>query len=815
MFFRVGARSWVETCTSFVAILVLLINLTCALLSLCTSLPAAAQRRVGAEDSSSSGNVLKPIIVDYPYEKSIFPPDMAPPTFLWRDTAEDTTAWQIDIVFADDSPEVHATSRGERFDIGEIDERCVAPSNERPTLTPQLAATRTWIPDDETWSSLKKHAVDFPATITFTGFREKLPLSRGKVSVQISKDPVGAPIFYRDVPLMPTEGDKNAIKPLDPDAVPLIAWRLRYVGETRSRLLLTGMHTCANCHSFSNDGKTLGMDMDGPGNDKGLYALAPVQPQMTIRRKDLISWNGDWQLGLTRVGFMSQVSPDGQYVLTTFTGPGLDVQGSYYLSNFKDYRFLQVFFPTRGILSWYSRSERERQPLPGANDLNYVQTDGVWSPDGSYIVFARAKEKEPYGMVQLPAKYANDPNETQIKYDLYRIPFNGGKGGHPVPIAGASGNGMSNNFPKVSPDGRWIVYVQCRNGQLMRPDSQLFIVPAEGGVARRMRCNTRLMNSWHSFSPNGHWLVFSSKSRSPYTQMFLTHIDANGNDSPAILIENATAANRAVNIPEFVNISEGGFLKIDAPAAESFQICDHASELERKGQFSEALAEWKRAVQTDPEDEGARNGLALSLAKNGLYEEALTSFHKATELNPKFVDAYYNWGELLAQMGKPGEAIAEWQKAVEVTPGYAKAHYSMGNVYFQMGMIPEAVAHWRKGISIDPNSLPALNQVAWVLATSPDSSVRNGVEAVAFAERAVGLPGGEKPEILDTLAAAYAEAGRFSSALKTARRALVLAIEQNNQALVEGLKTRMALYEGGSPFRDTTQPPTSRMSLQN
>ena len=133
---------------------------------------------------------------------------------------------------------------------------------------------------------------------------------------------------------------------------------------------------------------------------------------------------------------------------------------------------------------------------------------------------------------------------------------------------------MSNSFPKVSPDGRWIVFVQSRNGQLMRPDSQLYIVPAGGGEARRMRCNTPLMNSWHSFSPNGRWLVFSSKSRSPYTQMFLTHLDEEGNDSPAILIENATAANRAVNIPEFVNIPPDGMLKIDAPVTDYYRIVD-------------------------------------------------------------------------------------------------------------------------------------------------------------------------------------------------------------------------------------------------
>ena len=129
-------------------------------------------------------------------------------------------------------------------------------------------------------------------------------------------------------------------------------------------------------------------------------------------------------------------------------------------------------------------------------------------------------------------EYANDPNETQIQYDLYRIPFNGGKGGKAERIAGASENGMSNNFPKVSPDGKWIVFVRNKNGLLMRPDSQLYIVPFEGGAERPMRSNQTVMNSWHSFSPNGRWLVFSSKSPSLYTQMYLTHIDEKGNDSP-------------------------------------------------------------------------------------------------------------------------------------------------------------------------------------------------------------------------------------------------------------------------------------------
>ncbi len=538
------------------------------------------------------------VTIDYPEEGSIFPPEITAPTFLWRDPAAGAKRWWIDITFADGSAAIHAESPGQRLRIGEIDPRTVAVTNELPKLSAQLAAAWAWTPDAETWSAIKRHSVKRPATVTITGLPDQDPnraVSRGRVTIQTSSDPVGAPIFYRDVPLMPSELEKGVIKPLDASAVPLIGWRLRNIGESSSRLLMEGLHTCANCHSFSRDGKTLGMDLDGPRNDKGMYTLVPLAPRTVIRNQDVVTWSSFrgklW--GDLRVAFMSQVSPDGQHVVTTIKGvgeanargePRSDNLGNYYVANFKDYRFLQVFYPTRGILAWYSRTAGILQPLPGADDPRYVQTDAVWSPDGKYLVFARAQAKDPYPEGQALAGFANDPNETPIQYDLYRIPFNDGKGGRAEPIAGASHNGMSNTFPKVSPDGRWIVFVQCRNGQLMRPDSQLYIVPASGGQARRMRCNTPLMNSWHSFSPNGRWLVFSSKSRSPYTQMFLTHLDEKGQDSPPILIDNATAANRAVNIPEFVNIPPDGLLKIEAPAVEYYRLFDQAWELGQKGQ---------------------------------------------------------------------------------------------------------------------------------------------------------------------------------------------------------------------------------------
>ena len=657
-----------------------------------------AQRAFAAEvtlqstaqgDSDSSNTNRSSIIVDYPEEGSIFPPEIGPPTFLWRDSDESAKTWQIDINFSDGFQPLKLTTSGDHMRIGEIDPRCISENNRPPALTPQQAADHTWIPDGRTWTIIKQHSVDSAVTIVITGLSGDdpgNPVSTGRVNLSTSRDPVGAPIFYRDVPLMPSAGAKGVVQPLAPDAVHLINWRLRDISQPQSRVVLHDMPTCANCHSFSADGKTMGIDVDGPANDKGLYAVVPIRPVTVIRNEDMLAWNSDATVGKSRVGFMSQVSPDGRYVLTTFAGPQHDLPDTYYVTNFKDYRFLQVFFPTRGILVWYNRATGRRQPLPGAADPQYVQTDGVWSPDGKYIVFARARAKDPRSEGQKPALRANDENETQIQYDLYRIPFNDGRGGTPEPIEGASQDGMSNNFPKVSPDGRWIVFVKCRNGQLMRPDSQLYIVPVTGGVARRMRCNTSLMNSWHSFSPNSRWLVFSSKSRSPYTQMFLTHIDEKGQDSPAIYVENSTAANRAVNIPEFVNISSNMMQKIAVPVVDFYQVIDHASALLEQGKNTDALLEWQRAVSMQPDDVRAQNGLAIAFYMKGDFNQAAAHFLRANQINPSsLADARANC--YLGLMYRDGHGVPQDSaKAVKLllqaaNRGYAPAQYYLGAVY--------------------------------------------------------------------------------------------------------------------------------------
>jgi Flp pilus assembly protein TadD len=773
------------------------------------------------------------ITMDYPAEGSVFPPEITAPTFLWRDAAANATAWAIEISFPDRSRSIHVRSSGEGMHIGEIDPEAISRNNELPKLTPEQAAAHTWTPDAETWAAIKGRSVESPATIAITGYRDgdlKQPVSSGQVRIQTSRDPAGAPIFYRDVPLMPNQGAKGVIKPLAPESIGLIKWRLRYLDEPRSRVVMEKIETCANCHSFSADGKTLGLDVDGPANDHGLYALIPVAQQTSIRTEDVIKWPTvrDHKVPRLRAAFMSQVSPDGRYVVSTIDDPeavrrpgGRTLEDKYYVANFLNYRFLQVFYPTRGILGWYDRDTRNLQPLPGADDPRYVQTSGVWSPDGKYIVFARAEARTPYPPGAKLAVYADDSNETQIQYDLYRIPFNNGKGGQPERIAGASANGMSNSFPKVSPDGRWIVFVEARNGMVMRPDGKLHIVPFAGGEARLMKCNTPLMNSWHTFSPNGRWMAFSSKSRSPYTQLYLTHVDANGNDTPPILVDNATAANRAVNLPEFANIPRGGLEKIDPVATKIYAMENEALELMKRNQFAEAIPVWREAMVGDPADGDAHFNLGYALSQAGDPRAALVEYRKACDLRPDDPAAFAQLALALAQDGQADEAIANYRKSIELNGTNAQVQADLGTLLFEKGLNAEGIEYLEKAIALNPESADAHNKLAAALvkigqtakatvhlekavALSPDSveyrfslAYALGLEerfadAIPQLQKAVELSGGRDWKCYDMLGAMYSKTGRGADAVEAWRRALDLAAADHNADVVRALRAKVA-----------------------
>jgi hypothetical protein len=787
--------------------------------------------------SAEKGAPGESITIDYPLDESVFPPEFVPPTFLWHDPVERADLWLVSIEF----PEA------ERLDVlvpsrpptrGEPDPEAWGPTNEPYEGTAYQNSAKSWTPTRPVWEQIKRRSSEATASITFTGFSRSDPstaLSRGSVRILTSKDPVGAPIFYRDVPLMPDVGENGRIQPLSKKAIPLIAWRLREVSRPESKLVLKGMPSCGNCHSFSLDGTTLGMDVDGPDGDKGMYAIKAVEPRMVIGDEDVITWNSfpGRPKNHHTLGFLSRVSPDGSFVVST-------VNEGLYVANFPSHEFLQVFFPTRGILAVHSRRDGSIRALPGADDPRYVHCNAVWTPDGQQLVFSRAEAFDPYEPGKPLATYPNDPNEPRIRYDLYRMPFRNGEGGQPVPIEGASDNGMSNTFPKVSPDGKWIVFVKCANGQLMRPDGRLWIVPFEGGEAREMRCNTRLMNSWHSFSPNGRWMVFSSKSNTPYTQAFLTHIDEEGNDSPAILIPNSTASNRAVNIPEFLNAPYESLDSIDVP------VVDHhvhfLKGLRHMGEkrYAEAIASMEKAIEIEPTFSRAHAELGFAKTQLKRYDEAIAHFEKAletgslhpltylnlayayldtehpdralavlrrgVEIVPEFPPMHHALGFAYRALNRPREAIEAYETTVRLDPRDRRAHAALQDLYRSLGNEARSVAHLRKVVELASRDASWKTRLAWRLATTPDDEVRDGPEALRLARAAVDATGGNRPEPLDALAAALAETGRFRDAALAAERALAKA-RKSRPDLVPALEARLALYRKERPFREAAELP--------
>ena len=479
-------------------------------------------------NSKKIGN-SKDLEITYPFDGAVFPSEIAAPVIVWDDANAASNHWLIMVEFSNPRGPIYA-----------------------------ITDRQDWTPDQSIWEVIKANSVHAPAKITVCGFGHR---GAGKITakksirISTSKDRVDASIFYRQVQLPFKVGKKNFEK---------LKWRLGDISSyEKPPVVMENLPVCASCHLFSKDGSLISMEMNYK-DDSGAHFIAPVRENIELSEEDFISWNDFPKpelLPRTR-GLFAKMSPTGKYLVST-------VHEISYAALTNEPAFCQLFFPTYGVLAWYSVDSREFHLLAGADDYDFVQTDPSWSWDEKYIVFARSNTKNEYHeditdiRTHIEDAGINELNEKfPIQFDLYRIPFNQGKGGTPEPLKGASHNGMSNYFPRFSPDGKWIVFTRSRTGIMLQPDSELFIIPAAGGEARRMNCNRELFNSWHSFSPNGKWMLFSSKANTPFTEIFLTHIDANGVDSPPVCLSRFSDDRYAANVPEFVNIGPGAIKKI-------------------------------------------------------------------------------------------------------------------------------------------------------------------------------------------------------------------------------------------------------------
>jgi tetratricopeptide (TPR) repeat protein len=222
-----------------------------------------------------------------------------------------------------------------------------------------------------------------------------------------------------------------------------------------------------------------------------------------------------------------------------------------------------------------------------------------------------------------------------------------------------------------------------------------------------------------------------------------------------------------------------------------------------KGSVDEAIIHYQMALQIKPNYAEVCYNLGSALLQKGEVAEATTHFQMALQIKPDFAEAHNNLGSALLQKGRVNEAITHFQMALQIKPDYADAHHNLGCALLQKGRVNEAITHFQMALQIKPDFAEAQINLSWILATSSQASLRNGTKAVELAQQANRLTGGENPNILTTLAAAYAEAGRFSEATKSAQRALQLAEKQSNIALANAIRSQMKLYQAGIPFHDT------------
>ncbi len=224
--------------------------------------------------------------------------------------------------------------------------------------------------------------------------------------------------------------------------------------------------------------------------------------------------------------------------------------------------------------------------------------------------------------------------------------------------------------------------------------------------------------------------------------------------------------------------------------------------LSAQGQLEEAIAHYGYALQINSDHAEALNNLGNALLAKGNSEEAIRYYSQALEVNPDYAEAHYNWGNALLGQGRLCEAIRRYRQALKIRPEFAEAHSVLGWTLKRTGRIEAALQHFRHALHSKPDSPPPLAGMAWILATHTDPNVRDAKQAIQFAERAAQLTQYQNAAILDTLAAAYAAAGRYNQATKTAQAALELPSASAAGDLASQIRQRLELYRQGKTYRE-------------
>jgi tetratricopeptide (TPR) repeat protein len=221
----------------------------------------------------------------------------------------------------------------------------------------------------------------------------------------------------------------------------------------------------------------------------------------------------------------------------------------------------------------------------------------------------------------------------------------------------------------------------------------------------------------------------------------------------------------------------------------------------QKGDVDSAIIQYKKSLALEPKSADDCKQLANALFQKGQLKEAILEYRTALEINPNFPEAVNNLGYCYLQAGQVDDAITQFEIVVKLQPNFAPEYANLGDAFRQKGAAGEAIANYQKAIELRPQFTTVMQKLAWILATWPDASIRNGKQAVALAEQANELTGGKDAGILRALAAAYAETGGYAEAVSTAREALALAAGKSDTVLASKLQTEIGTYQSNAPCR--------------
>lgn len=203
----------------------------------------------------------------------------------------------------------------------------------------------------------------------------------------------------------------------------------------------------------------------------------------------------------------------------------------------------------------------------------------------------------------------------------------------------------------------------------------------------------------------------------------------------------------------------------------------------------------------------AHNNLGAALADQGSLEDARTHFLAALRIRPGDADTLHNLGILLLSEGHFDEATSRLREAASVKPELAPNYARLGLIFDSEGKAEPAIACYREHLRSKPDDVEVCNNLAWLLATHPEAKLRDGNDAVRLAEHACALTGYQKTLLVGTLAAAYAEGGRFPDAQTTAKKAIALAADAGQEEMADRNRQLLELYRAGKPYHERTEVP--------